>query len=179
MQIFHRKGLKACRYRCLWGVLESSLYGEWTWNWGSMLAGLLSHCEGSLHLPTIQACEKRPEEQVAMNSWSDDDVKVRGEHGNIPEDRDKGPGRDHSSQALKASTWQEGDQDSGDKIWSRGLSISSISIIIFPHILAWALKCISLICRGRLLTAVPVPLLTMATVGWEQTDLAIFLHTQH
>lgn len=27
-QIFYRIGLKACRYWCLWGVLESSPYGE-------------------------------------------------------------------------------------------------------------------------------------------------------
>lgn len=50
---------------------------ERTWSSESMLVGLLSHSEGSLHLSIIQACEGRPGEQVAMNSWSDDDVKVR------------------------------------------------------------------------------------------------------
>lgn len=68
-QIFYRIGLKACRYWCLWGVLESSPYGEQR----AYLelrehARGMSHCEGSLRLSIIQACEGRPGEQVAMNS---------------------------------------------------------------------------------------------------------------
>lgn len=179
MQIFYRKGLKACRYWCLWGVLESSPYGE-----QRAYLELREHARGTLvTLWGISASFNNT--GMWRETWGTggDELMIRWRwKGEIAREHFRGQGQRAWQGPFLLGTESIHMTGGGPGSWwhdlKRGISILSIWIIYLSHLLAWALKCISLICRGWFITAVSVPLLTMAIVGWDRTDLAFFLLTQ-